>query len=78
MKTIPKGLYKHYKGQDYRVLEVARHSETREYFVVYQCLYDDYSIWVRPFDMFTENVVIDGKETPRFALVKSAGDDEGE
>jgi hypothetical protein len=78
MKTIPKGLYRHYKGQDYRVLEVARHSETREYFVVYQCLYGDYSIWIRPFDMFTETVVIEDKEIPRFAFIKSMADDESE
>lgn len=70
MKTIPTGLYRHYKGQDYRVLEVARHSETSEWFVVYQCLYGDYSIWVRPFDMFTETIVVDEIEQARFAFVE--------
>lgn len=75
MKTLPKGLYRHYKGQDYKVLEVARHSETEEWFVVYQCLYGDYSIWVRPYDMFTETVIIEGKETPRFALLEPVNND---
>lgn len=75
MKTIPKGRYRHYKGQDYKVIDVARHSETEAWFVVYQCLYGDYSIWIRPFDMFTETVVIDGKEVPRFAYVEPVNND---
>jgi hypothetical protein len=75
MKTIPKGRYRHYKGQDYKVIEVARHSETNEWFVVYQCLYGDYSIWVRPFDMFTETVMVEGKEISRFAYIESLDND---
>lgn len=51
---------------------VAHHSETREPLVVYRCLYDDYSLWVRPETMFKETVVIDGKEIPRFAFAHEA------
>jgi len=63
------GLYRHYKGNDYRVVGVARHSETREALVVYQALYGEYGLWVRPAAMFNENVVIDGVSRPRFARV---------
>ena len=72
---IPLGRYRHYKGQDYEVLGVAQHSETEETVVVYRCLYGDYSLWVRPYDMFTETIVIDGKTVPRFAYIENA--DEG-
>ena len=65
--TILPGRYRHYKGRDYQVLGVARHSETEEELVVYRCLYGDFSLWVRPLAMFTERVVIDGREVPRFA-----------
>jgi len=53
------GIYKHYKGNLYQVFHVATHSETREKVVVYQCLYDDYSIWVRPYEMFCEQVTLE-------------------
>jgi hypothetical protein len=69
-KELPIGLYKHYKGQEYQVVDVARHSETQEWLVAYRCLYGDYSLWVRPYDMFIETVAIDGKETPRFEYVQ--------
>ena len=65
-KTIKLGKYRHYKGKEYQVLGVAKHSETGEEVVVYRKLYDDYSMWVRPFSMFTENVEVDGKKVPRF------------
>ena len=74
MKTIPKGLYRHYKGQEYQVIDVARHSESQEWVVVYRSLYDDYSLWVRPYDMFVETITIEGKEIPRFTFVKSIGE----
>jgi len=72
-KIIP-GIYRHYKGQDYQVLDIARHSETEEEFVAYRCLYGDYSLWVRPLAMFKETIEINGKTQPRFALVQAAGE----
>jgi len=68
-EDIAKGLYQHYKGPYYKVLDVARHSETEECVVVYQALYGDKGLWVRPASMFGETVIIDGKSVPRFALV---------
>ena len=66
------GIYKHYKGQLYQVLHVATHSETREKLVVYQCLYEDYSIWVRPYEMFIEQVQLeDGSLISRFKFLHS-------
>lgn len=63
------GLYRHYKGNDYRVISLARHSETREALVVYQALYGERGIWVRPAAMFVETVELGGKRVPRFARV---------
>jgi hypothetical protein len=63
------GRYRHYKGKEYRVFCVSRHSETMQSMVVYQTLYGDMSWWVRPLDMFTELVEIDGERVPRFAFV---------
>ena len=64
------GLYQHYKGPQYRVFSVARHSETEEDVVFYQALYGDYGFWVRPLSMFLETVEFEGKTVPRFALVQ--------
>jgi hypothetical protein len=70
------GRYLHYKGQFYQVLATARHSESREWVVVYRCLYDDYSIWVRPLEMFVEDVILeDGKSVNRFAYVEEMVND---
>ena len=63
------GRYRHYKGKDYQVLEVARHSETEEKLVVYRCLYGDHSLWVRPLAMFQETVDVAGEQIPRFVWV---------
>lgn len=60
------GLYKHYKGNLYEVISLARHSETLEELVVYRALYGDYRVWVRPYHMFTEKVTHEGKEVTRF------------
>jgi len=70
MVTIKPGIYCHYKGSEYQVLDVATHSETEEQVVVYRCLYGDYSMWVRPLNMFIENVMVDGVERPRFRFVR--------
>ena len=63
------GLYRHYKGNDYRVLGLARHSETREPMVVYEALYGERGTWVRPAAMFTGTVEVDGRRVPRFERV---------
>ncbi|HAH04518.1 MAG: hypothetical protein UV78_C0028G0010 [Parcubacteria group bacterium GW2011_GWA2_43_17] len=60
------GRYRHYKGQDYKVIGLARHSETLEQLVIYQALYADQGLWVRPLKMFKEKVEVDGKKIPRF------------
>ncbi|RJG13707.1 DUF1653 domain-containing protein [Pseudomonas cavernicola] len=65
------GLYRHYKGPEYRVFGVARHSETEEQVVVYQALYGDYGLWVRPLSMFLETVEVDGQAVLRFALIQA-------
>jgi hypothetical protein len=67
MPVVP-GLYRHYKGQRYRVLGTARHSETLEPLVVYQALYGEHGLWVRPAAMFAESVTVDGACVPRFTL----------
>jgi hypothetical protein len=63
------GLYRHYKGNDYRVVGLARHSETMEVLVVYDALYGDFGRWVRPAAMFVETVEVNGKRVPRFARI---------
>lgn len=65
------GRYRHYKGNDYEVVAVARHSETLEPVVVYKALYGEGGLWVRPYTMFSEHVVIDGRPVRRFAPVES-------
>ena len=67
---IRTGRYRHYKGNDYEVIGVARHSETEEELVVYRKLYGDGSLWVRPLAMFTEKVLVDGRQIPRFTWVE--------
>ena len=73
-KTVPHGIYRHYKGSLYQVLHTAQHSETEESLVVYRCLYGEYGVWVRPLAMFTETVEVEGKELPRFELIKLLAD----
>jgi hypothetical protein len=68
-KGLKLGLYKHFKGNQYQVLGVCKHSETQEEMVVYQKLYGDYTWCVRPLSMFLENVERDGYSGPRFAFV---------
>lgn len=74
MSTIQPGLYKHYKGPEYQVYALVRHSETEEELVLYKALYGDYGLWVRPLSMFTELVTIDGKSLPRFQFVREISD----
>ena len=67
--VLAKGRYRHYKGKDYEVIDVARHSETEEEFVVYRTLYGDHSLWIRPLAMFTGSVEVDGATLPRFRFI---------
>lgn len=60
------GKYSHYKGNEYEVIGVARHSEDESELVVYRPLYGDQGLWVRPLDMFVETVEVDGVIKPRF------------
>ena len=67
--TVEPGIYQHFKGARYEVIGTGRHSETEEHLVFYRKLYDDYSFWVRPLDMFVESVSRDGYEGPRFVRI---------
>jgi len=67
--VIRPGRYRHFKGNEYQVLYVARHSETLEPMVVYQALYGERGIWVRPAAMWNEPVTRDGKTMRRFAYI---------
>lgn len=64
------GIYQHYKGNEYKVIGPARHSETLEDLIVYQALYDDRQLWVRPLAMFIENVDLNGETVPRFKYLR--------
>lgn len=66
MSQVKNGRYRHYKGKEYTVIGVARHSETEEELVVYRKEYDDRGLWVRPKEMFLETVVVEGQSVPRF------------
>lgn len=69
MPEIKVGKYRHFKGNEYEVLCVARHSETLEDMVVYRALYGDGDVWVRPASMWTETVERDGQVRPRFEYI---------
>lgn len=71
MTPFPLGLYQHYKGNHYNVIGLCRHSETLEECVVYQALYGDYGLWVRPFTLFTEAVEWNGQTISRFKFIHS-------
>lgn len=70
MDTLRKGVYRHFKGNEYQLLAVARHSETMEEMVVYRALYGEKGIWVRPAAMWSESVERDGYSGPRFVFVR--------
>ena len=69
LPPITTGRWRHYKGLDYEVLGVVRHSETLEPLVLYRPLYNDSGTWVRPYAMFLEMVEVDGVKRPRFERV---------
>lgn len=74
LPTLRPGRYRHYKGNDYEVIGVARHSETLEAVVVYRPLYRESGLWVRPYGMFVERVEVDGVLRPRFAFREGVGE----
>lgn len=66
------GLYQHYKGNYYRLLGIGRHSETLEEFVIYHAVDGNQELWIRPLDMFCENVQMEGNiEMPRFSYIEN-------
>lgn len=69
LPELPPGRYRHCKGNDYEVVAVARHSETLEPLVVYRALYGEGGLWVRPYAMFCEDVLVDGRAVRRFSPV---------
>ena len=71
MAEIKKGLYRHYKGGEYRVLKEVISTETKEPLVVYQDLKDESKIWARPRDMFLSEVEVEGKKQPRFEFIRA-------
>ena len=69
-QTIRPGRYRHFKGGEYEVVAIARHSEDESPMVVYRPLYNDSGLWVRPADMWNETVVRDGRTYTRFLQVE--------
>lgn len=67
---LKKGIYQHYKGNFYKLIDVAKHSETLEEMVVYQALYGDGGLWVRPACMWNELVEVNGEKVPRFKFIE--------
>lgn len=73
--SIQRGRYRHYKGNEYTVLGTARHSETLEDLVVYRQEYGEHGLWARPSRMFSETVVVEGREVPRFQFLSRTIED---
>ena len=70
LPNLRPGVYRHFKGNEYLLLYVARHSETEEAMVVYRPLYGEGGVWVRPAEMWSETVIRDGYTGPRFTYVR--------
>ncbi len=76
MEIIKNGLYRHYKGKNYKLIDIVKHSETQEDLILYQCMYqnDSSTLWVRPITNFFSKVIMDGIEIDRFSYI---GDTKG-
>lgn len=72
MQLPAPGIYRHYKGGEYHLLEIATHSETEELMAVYRPMYGEGALWVRPLAMWQEEVEVDGKALPRFQYLREA------
>lgn len=68
-EQLKPGKYRHFKGNEYEVIGVAKHSETEEILVVYRTLYGDFDLWVRPLEMFLGEKEVDGRMVARFEYV---------
>ena len=66
---VSPGKYRHFKGQQYEVIDIVKHSETQEEMVLYKALYGEYGLWVRPLPMFAEIIERDGKQIARFEKI---------
>lgn len=69
MGMLKLGKYRHYKGNEYEVIGVAKNSETLDALVVYRALYGEHELWVRPLKMFVEGVEFNGQKMPRFKYI---------
>lgn len=78
MNEVTPGRYRHYKGNEYTVVGTARHSETLEDMIVYRQEYGEHGLWVRPKEMFSEAVTVDGQEVPRFQRLASSSENVGD
>jgi cupin 2 domain-containing protein len=76
--SIQPGRYRHFKGNEYTVVGMARHSETLEEMIVYRQEYGDHGLWVRPKQMFSETVQFEGRDVPRFQPLGSSSEQVGE
>ncbi len=68
-KTLKIGKYRHFKGKEYAVIGIGKHSETFEEMVVYRARYGEGQLWIRPLSMFTNEVEIQGKKVPQFEYI---------
>ena len=64
--ALKKGIYQHFKGNRYELIDIARHSENQEQYVIYRALYGERGLWIRPLAMFNETIDRDGKRVKRF------------
>jgi cyclomaltodextrinase / maltogenic alpha-amylase / neopullulanase len=69
LEKLKIGRYRHFKGNEYQVVDIARHSESLEEYVVYRALYGEQGLWVRPLSMFLETVTVAGATIPRFQYI---------